>query len=70
MKTLEISKSNELILTIEQIEKVIKLGGNSIVGDMLDDNFTVNENDCKKFHIYGPLGFVATVNRNMEIINE
>lgn len=68
MKTSKISKSNELNLTIEQTNKVLEMGGNSIVGDMLDDNFTINENECKKFYIYGNLGFIATVNRNMDVI--
>ena len=66
--TIKISKSTELNLTADQISKILTLGGNSIIGDMLDDNFTVNENNCKKYYIYNDCIFIATVDRNINVI--
>ena len=64
----KISHSTELELTQDQISKITMLGGDSIVGDMLDDNFTINENNCKKYHIYNGCVFIVTVDRDINVI--
>lgn len=68
MKANEVLHSSQLVLSETEKLKVIELGGNTIVGDMLDPNFLENEDFCSVFYIYNGGVYICTVNRNIEVI--
>ena len=64
----KIHKESLLNLTSEQISKIIEIGGDTIIGDMLDENFSTDVNKCNKFYIYKGAEYIATVDSNINVI--